>query len=39
MQILFSVRCENCRCQTAYFETEKDALKAWNRRANDDSID
>ena len=29
------IGCEDCGCRTFYFETAKDAAKAWNRRAND----
>lgn len=36
---MYRVRCENPECLdhfiTRYFETEKKAAKAWNRRAGD----
>ena len=29
----FIVMCEICCCQTALYDTKKEAIKAWNRRA------
>ena len=30
------VICNNCGVQTKYYETETEAIEAWNRRADDD---
>lgn len=30
------IRCENCECRTDRFMNIDSAIKAWNRRANDD---
>lgn len=34
----FLVRCEYCGVETIYFGTEEIAIKAWNRRVNDEII-
>lgn len=33
----YGVKCDGCDCQTyQFFENERDAENAWNRRADDD---
>lgn len=29
----YQVECENCFCQTYVYDTEQDAIEAWDRRA------
>ena len=31
-----AVRCNCCEAQTKYYRSEKEAVKAWNRRVNDE---
>jgi Lar family restriction alleviation protein len=31
----FYPECTKCGCRLNYYETREEALKAWNRRAND----
>ena len=32
------IRCEHCETQTAVFTTLNDAIRAWNRRVSDETI-
>lgn len=29
------VCCEECKAKTGYYDTEEEAIKIWNKRAND----
>lgn len=30
----FYIKCQGCKVTTAYYKTAKEAIKKWNRRAN-----
>lgn len=32
----FVASCKNCGIELLYFETEQEAIEAWNRRVSDD---
>ena len=35
-KIKFAVRCCKCKAMVGYYASEKTAIEAWNRRANND---
>lgn len=32
----YCISCRNCRCNSDWLKTRKEAIGAWNRRANND---